>query len=283
MNKFQPHINPVYPPNNNLIFEEWFFEKWCEVLKGYVLHGNRLPTDRGLLPFFPTSYWVNNDYANDLVAKKEAQDYIDSLPNDVKYFVICQYDDGCLIDWNGKGVLEFNMSKQNGVMLPLLCMPHPYKFIGSKKWFANFVGSRTHPIRDELENLQGKEGYYISYDRIDIETYCRIMHESMFTLCPRGYGLNSFRCAEAIQYGSIPVMISDEFILPFNIDFEDFGVLIKSEDAGIVHEILSAIEPEEVIQKQDRLIEIYQRYYTYEGCFNQIIKSLEAEYINRKP
>jgi len=92
-----------------------------------------------------------------------------------------------MIDWNGKDVLEFNMSKNIGVGLPLLCQPHPYKFHSEKKWFASFVGSRTHPIRNELEKLRGKEGYYLSYDPHDIETYCRILHESVFALCPRGY------------------------------------------------------------------------------------------------
>ena len=271
MNKFQPHINPVYPPNNFLIFEEWFAQNY----KG-------CNTDRVLLPFFPTSFWVNNDYAQDKVAKQEAQDYIDSLSNDTKYFGICQYDDGFLIDWKGKDVLEFNMSKKIGVELPLLCMPHPYKFHSEKKWLANFVGSPTHPIREHARLLSNNQEYFISFDRMDIESYCRVMHESIFTLCFRGYGLNSFRCAESIQYGSIPVMISDEFILPSWVNFEEFGVLIKAEDANRIDEILSAIEPEEVINKQSRLQDIYEKYYTYEGCKNEIIKSIETEYNSRQ-
>lgn len=99
----------------------------------------------------------------------------------------------------------------------------------------------------------------------------------MFCLCPRGYGANSFRIGESIQYGAIPVYISDEFILPFNINFEDFGVLIKAEDAAKTHEILHSIPYETIYEKQKRLPEIYQRYYTYNGCMNEIIKCLESE------
>lgn len=271
MNKFRPHISPIYPPNNLLIFEEWFADNYEDC-----------NTDRQLLNFFPTSYWVNNNYAQDAVAKQEAQDYIDSLHNDKKYFVICQYDDGCLIDWKEKDVLEFNMSKQNGVMLPLICMPHPYQFKGCKKWYANFVGSRTHQIRNSADKLAGIDGYYISFERQDIETYCRIMHESMFTLCYRGYGSNSFRIAEAMQYGSIPVYISDEFIIPFDIDFEDFGVIINSENIDRIDEILSAIDPGEIVRKQEKMKEAYEKYYTYRGCFNEIVKELETEYNNRQ-
>lgn len=272
MTKFTPHITPVYPPNNHLIFEEWFAQdyKGCK-------------TDRELLPFLPTPYWVNNNYAQDAVAKQQAQDYIDSLPSDKKYFVICQYDDGCLIDWKGKDVLEFNMSKQNGVMLPLICQPHPYLFNTSKKIFASFVGSRTHPLRNEIEYLKNIDGYTISFEYGFIQDYCRVLNESMFSLCPRGYGLNSFRIAESIQYGAIPVFITtgEEFIIPFGIDFEEFGVLISEEDIPIIDEILKAITPEEVIKKQNKLPEIYKKYYSYEGCLSQIVKELEKEYRER--
>lgn len=270
MNKFQPHIIPVYPPNNHLIFEEWFAENY----KG-------CNTDRVLLPFFPTSYWVNNDYANDLVAKKEAQDYIDSLPNDIKYFVICQYDDGCLIDWKGKDVLEFNMSKQNGVMLPLLCQPHPYKFSSEKKYLANFVGSRTHPIRNQLEKFKDKEGWYISYERHNIEDYCRIMSESIWTLCPRGYGSNSFRICEALQYGSAPVYISDEFIEPFNIPFYLYGLPVQSNRINELEDSLD-INKYDMTYMFNNMKIFYEDIYTYEGCFKNIIKSLETEFDNRK-
>lgn len=264
---FKPHIHIDYPPNNKLIFEEWFAEQYSR---------GACRTDRWLLPFYPTSYWVNNGYANDLVSKNAAQDYIDSLPDAIKWFVICQYDDGCLIDWKGKDVLEFNMSKRVGIQIPLVCQPHPFKFKGSKKWFANFVGSKTHPIREYAERIKGKEGYYISFEPHNIETYCRIIHESMFTLCFRGYGANSFRISEALQYGSIPVYISDEFIWPSHK--EDFpGIIIEAKDADRIEEILQAIEPIDVIEMQDKLQYFYETFYSYEGLFKYIVMILEAQ------
>lgn len=270
MNKFQPHIIPVYPPNNHLIFEEWFAENY----KG-------CNTDRELLPFFPTSYWVNNNYAQDLVAKKEAQDYIDLLPNDKKYFVICQYDDGCLIDWKGKDVLEFNMSKNNDVPLPLICQPHPYGLLGiEKKYKVNFIGSRTHPIRNELEKYKGREGWYISFERHEIEDYCRIISESVYTLCPRGYGANSFRICEALQFNSIPVYISDEIINPFNVPFEYIGLVLNADNVTMLD-----IDPHtdvEIHAWQQICKSQYNRYYTYDGCFKNIIRELETEYNQRQ-
>ena len=273
MNKFQPHINPIYPPNNTLIFEEWVTENY----KG-------CNTDRELLPVHFTSYWVNNDYGNNQQARKELNDFLGTLDKSKKYWCVIQYDDGSMIDWRlfGLDVLEFNMSKTNGIMIPLICMPHPYKFKGGKKWLASFVGSRTHPIRNELEKLKNRDGYFISYEYGDIETYCRIMHESIFTLCPRGYGLSSFRLTESLQYGSIPVYISDDFVHPFGVRFDDYGVALNSRHIEFLAEELEKIEPEEIVRKQDNIQKYYDEYYTYEGCFKNIINELETEYRIRK-
>lgn len=271
MSNFKKTISVIYPPDNTQIFEEWFAEHYSDVY-----------TDRELIPVFFTSYWVNNNYGNDKKAFNDLQSYIDSLDRGNKYICVCQYDDGVLIDFKDLDVLQFNMSKNIGVSIPLLCKPHPYNFTGGKKIFANFVGSRTHPIRNYADKLHDTSGYYISFTNHDIESYCRIMHESMFTLCFRGYGLNSFRIAEAIQYGSIPVYISDEFVLPYDVNFEYYGVLIHEKDAHRIDEILQSIEPYEVVKMQERLKEIYDTYYTYEGNLKKIINCIEAEYYSRE-
>lgn len=269
MNKFQPHIIPVYPPSNHLIFEEWFAENY----KG-------CNTDRELLPVFFTSFFVNNDYGNDKEARRQLNDFLGTLDKSKKWFVPIQYDDGSMIDWRlfGLDVLEFNMSKQNGVMIPLLCQPHPYEFNGNKKWFANFIGSKTHPIRESVNQLIQHKDYYISFDNHPIEKYCELISQSLFTLCYRGYGANSFRVAESVQYGSIPVYISDEFIMPSWMDFEDFGVLIKAEYAHRIDEILQDIPIETIIQKQDKLSETYENFFTYEANLRHIVSHLEKEY-----
>lgn len=265
MNEFCQHIIPMYPPNNELIFEEWFAQNY-----------NGCKTDRELLPIFPTSYHVNNNYGNDQVKRKALQDYSDGLDPNKKYFIVCQYDDGCLIDWRGKDVLEFNMSKNIGCTIPLICQPHPYTFSTERKWLANFVGSPTHPIREHIRKLESNHDYFISFDRMEIEPYCKIMHESIFTLCPRGYGANSFRTCEALQYGSIPVYISDEFILPEWTN-NDPIVIIQEEDAHRIDEILDGISNEEVLKMQSQLKEYYEENYTYEGVMKNIIKILEKE------
>jgi hypothetical protein len=271
MDKFRQYINVAYPPGNKPIFEEWFTENY-----------SGCSTDRQLIPAWFTSYWVNNNYGNDLRAKQAMQQFIDSLDRNKRWFTVIQYDDGALIDFKDLDVLQFNMSKSFHVSLPLLCRPHPYYFSGSKKWLANFIGSNTHPVRNSVKQFDYKEGYYISFERHKTEDYCRVLHESVFTLCPRGYGANSFRISEAVQYGSIPVYISDEFTIPAWMDFESFGVLVDAEDAHRVNEIIESIEPAEVVRKQERLAEAYQKFYTFESTLKHIVSYIETEYNKRQ-
>lgn len=264
--KFRPHIITVYPPNNFEIFEEWFRENYigCD-------------TNRMYLDIFPTSYWVNNDYGNNQIARKEIQDYVGSLPLDKKYFSIAQYDNGFMLDWGGKDVLEFNMSKTNGVMMPLLCQPHPYTFDTMKLRAVSFVGSKTHKIRELMNVFKDNPDCCILFESVPIEEYCKILAESVYSLCPRGYGINSFRIQESLQYGAIPVWISDDFVHPWGLNFNDFGVLVNSRHAHPLPEILENIPQSEIESKQSKIKEVYEKYYTYEANLNHIIKYLENE------
>jgi len=56
--------------------------------------------------------------------------------------------------------------------------------------------------------------YYGSTRKLPDEVYVTKMQNSKFTLCPRGDNVSSLRLYEAIAAGSIPIIISDDCILP---------------------------------------------------------------------
>lgn len=270
--KFKESIRVAYPPNNSKIFEEWFIEQWYARSMQF-----QCQTDRELLGVPFTSCYVNNNYGNDKEYLHALQVFLDDLPRDKKYFTVVQYDDAILNNVDALDLLQFNMSKDYDVTIPLLCHPQPFRFKGSKKHFASFIGSRTHPIRNCLENLKSIDGYYISYDNHPIEKYCHILHESMFGLCPRGYGLSSFRIQECLQYGAIPVVVTDKLITPHGLDFNDFGVVIMEKEVGHIDEILQDIPIGQIVEKQNKLQSVFNSHYTYEGAFKNIINYLENE------
>ena len=263
--EFMPTINTVYPWENYTIFEEWVSKRFIPDFNG-----------RNYLRIHWTAYHVNNRYGNNPVARKALQDYVDSLPRENKYWTICQYDDGVLVDFKDLDVLVFNMSKKEGIEIPLLCMPHSFNWNGEKTIYASFIGTHTHPIREQVFNINHRD-FYISDKEHDVNSFCNVVSQSLFGLCPRGYGLNSFRIAECLQYETIPVYISDKFVNCFDANFEDYGVIIEEKDAHRIVDILQSMPDYEVVDKQMKIKEVYDKYYTYQGALNNIIRLLNED------
>lgn len=78
--------------------------------------------------------------------------------------------------------------------------------------------------------------------------YYEDMRRSVFCLCPLGWAPWSPRIVESLQQGCIPVIISDNIILPFRefVDWPAITVHVPEKDVPRLDEILSAIPVEEV-------------------------------------
>lgn len=262
--QFRPHIKHAYPSDNDLIFEEWFYQNFS---------GSH---ERTYLPVFWTAYYVNHNYGKDKKAIHELQTFLNKLDKSKKYFTICQYDDGILNEVRHLDIKVFGMSGHPiDYPLPLLCKPHKFQYSLNRDILANFIGRVTHNIRGKmLKVIPDTKEFYISEHKHSLQDYCRIIARSTFTLCPRGYGQTSFRILESLQYGSIPVYISDDFVLPHNIPFYTYGVQVKESEIGNLVNILKGLSAEEIQHKQKAIKEVYEKWFTYEGCRGVIIMNL---------
>lgn len=261
--KFQPRHPFPYPPDNEKEFERWYLENY-----------DNQDGEREYLPVFWTAYYCRHKFGQHRPAMVDLQKFLKGLDRSKKYYTIIQYDGGLLHDVSHLDIKVFSMSGgRTDYPLPLISQAHAYNYrsSGPRCYLANFIGKVTHAIRSELlQHLPSLPEYYLNTAKHDLYEYCRIVNNSIFTLCPRGFGPTSFRIQEALQYGSIPVYISDEFVIPHNLPFEDYGVLIEAKDAHKTHQILSAIPAEEIRRKQARIPEVYRKYFTYEGCREMI-------------
>lgn len=267
--KYRQPINVAYPEGNKPIFEEWFYDNFS--FDGYLIDREEVL----YLPIFWTSFHVNNGYGRDRRLIKELQLFVNSLDKSKKYFTIVQYDSGPLVNLP-PNVKVFAMSGPRiDYPLPLLCQPHSYPWKAERWIYCNFVGRLTHPIRHKMvKAISGNSLYHIQTKPVPTAEFTKILAQSVFTLCPRGFGQTSFRICEALQYGSIPVYISDEFIIPHNHDFNDYGVLIEASEVSRVHEILSQIPESEVQRKQEAGKKIYNEKFSFGGCKKLILDSL---------
>lgn len=263
---FRPHHPFPYPPTNELIFEEWFYEHYNDIEN---------PSDRIYLSVFWTSYQVKNKFGKDLKALDRLNRWLNNtLDRNKKYFVVVQYDDNILVDLSLWDVKVFGMcGKGVDYNLPLICMPHPYKFNTKKDILCSFIGRNTHPFRQDVFKLKGQDGFFISEENLPIEEYCSILHRSKYVLCPRGYSGTSFRIAESLQYGAMPIYISDEIIEPHGIDFTSYGMICEVSN---LKELPSLLKSKKTPSPQ-KLKRIYDTYFTYKKNLEIIMNELSTE------
>lgn len=248
MNEFQPRQRRPYPPHNTPDFEEYFLHTFD---KSFV-------SERIYLPVLWTNYYCNNRHGKALSAFNRLQRYLNRLDRKKNYYTIVQYDDRILHDVSHLDLKVFGLGCKGDYQLPLICQPHPFKFDNERTVFASFSGKRTHKIRDAVFNLKGED--VVISEGLKINEYCELLSKSVFSLCPRGYGATSFRIVESLQYGAIPVYISDEFLIPHGVDFSEYGVLInQGED---ILKVLRSIPNDRIEQLQKS--DAYNKYMTFE-------------------
>lgn len=254
--QFQVHHPLKYPVHSSIDFERWFLENFYP----------RKSTARTYLPILWTAYYCTHKYGNDPLAIERLQKFISELPK-IPYYTICQYDDGILNDLSGHDIFVFSMSgRPMDYPLPLVAQPLPYRPAVTKDIFCNFIGRNTHPIRKELFNITSSR-FYISQKNHKPVQFADILNRSIFTLCPRGYGPTSFRIQEALQFNSIPVYISDKFIIPHALPFSEYGVLIRPDQVKDLPKILKDVDT-------SKFTNPYKTHFTYESVQRSIFAAL---------
>jgi hypothetical protein len=264
--EFLLKTNHVYPPGNFEVFEEFFYNSFLK--ENFLLH-------RYYLPIQWTSYYVSRDYGIQSLA--DLQLYLDLLPRSLKYFTIIQWDDGIINDVSNLDLIVFSSGGVGDISIPLINQPYLQRS-SQKNIFCSFVGAikGRHKIREKLFELYSHDKDFIISELVGFSRFSEIMSKSIFSLCPRGYGKTSFRICEALSVGSIPVYVYDDPWIPFEslVSFSEYGILIKESDIHDLKNILLSFNDEDIRKLQLNGVKVYNEYFTYNGCFDNIIKLL---------
>jgi hypothetical protein len=111
----------------------------------------------------------------------------------------------------------------------------------------------------------------------ELGSYQSIISRSVFTLCPAGYGRWTFRWIEALLHGSIPVLISDGYVLPFAeyVDWDRFTIRVREQDIAAIDGIIRAITWDEIYRRQSDIIKNH-RLFTRTSCREMLVRKLAA-------
>lgn len=214
--EFQPEgiANP-YPQYNNQFGVEQDILVYLK--KNNFTIEDKEKADWIYLPIFWTRWHVNHGWSS--WGRDILQSYVNSLNLDFKKtFTVCQYDDGPIADLQEAVIFLSSRKTEKGIDIPLLASP----IRTTLKWedkdvLASFSGIyKNHPFRERMaKSLSGEKNIFLYNGNYGTEHFMSLMERSKIALCPRGYGGSSFRFYEAMQLGSVPVLIGDIDIRPF--------------------------------------------------------------------
>ncbi len=110
---------------------------------------------------------------------------------------------------------------------------HTWNFIGS------IHGESRNTAVNTFNNLEGgfvhKTKHFNSDDYLSTEKYCEILSKSCYTLSPQGHVNNeTFRIFEALEAGSIPVVLNNSEHHPFNPGYWNYLFLGETKFPFVV-------------------------------------------------
>jgi hypothetical protein len=216
--------------------------------------------------------------------------------NDKKYFTVVQHAIGIKQQLpNNTIIFGAGSISPNTIQIPLICQnkitDSPiFRIINQKSFekdiFCSFIGSSTHQIRQYIyDKYKNNEGYLFNIKKwekncslFDQTEFIETTLRSKFTLCPRGFGVTSFRLFECMQLGSIPVYIYDQPHLPYSdiIDWNKICVLIHASEIDKMDLILKSISDETYKEMLSYTNLIYNDFFTLdkvpEYIYNFLLK-----------
>ncbi len=148
----------------------------------------------------------------------------------------------------------------------------------------SFVGSvRNHPVRAPLMQLAHSRAYLRDsspdkqwWDRpreeqaVFRERYRESLLRSKFVLCPRGVSPSSIRLFEAMEAGTVPVVIADGLELPHGPKWSEFSLRVSEHAIAGLPRLLEEWE-ENAAEMGQKARQVWEDYFSPWSSFNSLV------------
>ncbi|KAF8389138.1 hypothetical protein HHK36_025824 [Tetracentron sinense] len=145
-----------------------------------------------------------------------------------------------------------------------LGQPHVSPAPNKRSILAFFAGRAHGNIRKILlKHWKDKDNEVQVHEYLSTPLdYTKAMDQSKFCLCPSGYEVASPRVVEAIYSVCVPVIISDNYVLPFSdvLDWSQFSVQIPVERIPEIKTILQGISIDKYLKMQKNVMRVQKHF-----------------------
>ncbi|CAK9312817.1 unnamed protein product [Citrullus colocynthis] len=182
----------------------------------------------------------------------------------------------------------------NGDISPKLLSPppHPAESQQHRPHLAFFAGGLHGPIRpiilNHWKNRTDSNIHVYEYLPKELDYYDQML-QSRFCLCPSGYEVASPRIVEAIYAECVPVVISEQYVLPFSdvLRWEGFSIQVSVSEIPRLKEILMGVSEEKYEKLKEGLRTVRKHFVLNRPAkrfdvFHMILHSLWLRRLNVK-
>ena len=276
--KMEPFVNNTPYSKYANYGGPWIENRWIDAFWDRINHPESLAqTFRGYLPLLLpwNDIWLNNRYR---YPKAFVRTLLQMLQSNRTYITVSQNDQGIV------GKAEFALPTNIFVLsaggyghapIPLLAREHFSKSDRkNREHRICFIGrSETAPHGLRTRTLAAVTRHFPENERFiaaSVARYDERLGRCVFALAPRGYGRTSFRLAETIAVGTLPVYIySDIAWIPYRTLYDQFGFAASSSELDDVLRRIRHMGDEEIRLRQAKLAE-FAHMWTYNETLSQI-------------
>lgn len=132
--------------------------------------------------------------------------------------------------------------------------PNDTYFENTGQWHFQDVVYKEQTKNIKLDNKKKKK------ELKNTQKYNNILLNSRYSLCPSGSGPNTIRFWESLAIGSIPILLSDTFELPYHKLWKEAIIIIDEKNYKNINNILSSINLEQEKKMRRNCIKIYNYF-----------------------